>query len=240
MGRIYNVIMKKYVFLTILIIGLVFFTGCGNKNKDAVKFKEDYEQFNDKETPSGKKYRKVSIDEKNPFVYTTGSDIVKRIEKKETFYVYFGDAKCPWCRSAIEKFIKVAKENKIDKVYYVNIWDDDYNEILRDKYELDDDNKPKKVSDGDKSYQKLLEYFDEFLSDYNLTNDDETISVGEKRIYAPNFIYVYKGEAKALTTGNSDKQKDPYEKLTDEILEDEEDMFKDFFKKGKTCYEKGC
>ena len=51
------------------------------------------------------------------------------IENKETFYVYFGDELCPWCRSVIEKFIEVAKKNDVKKVYYVKIWDDDHNEI---------------------------------------------------------------------------------------------------------------
>ena len=37
-----------------------------------------------------------------------------------------------------EKSIEVAKEKNIEKIYYIDIWDDDGNEILRDKYILHD------------------------------------------------------------------------------------------------------
>ena len=56
------------------------------------------------------------------------------------------------------------------------------------------------------------------------------ISTEEKRIFAPNYIYVEKGVAKRITTGTSEKQTDSREELTKEILEDEEKLFNDFFK----------
>ena len=52
---------------------------------------------------------------------------------------------------------------------------------------------------------------------------------GEKRIYAPNYIYVSEGKAIRMTTGISDKQTDSREELTDEILDDEEKLFSEFF-----------
>ena len=153
------------------------------------------------------------------------------IENKETFYVYFGDELCPWCRSVIEKFIEVAKKNNIKKVYYVKIWDSEGNEVLRDKYSLEDGSL-KLVSEGTESYKKLLTYFDSVLTDYNLTNDKgEEVSCNEKRIYAPNFIYVEKGNTIKLTEGISSLQKDSREELTKEILDEETSLFEEFFKK---------
>ena len=230
--------MKKFRLIIILLIGILLFTGCSNKN--ALKFKKDYESINGKEIGENK-YREVSIDKENPFVEVDAEKILEMIEKDETFYVYFGDKKCPWCRSVIEKAIKVSKDYDVKKIYYVSIWDDDFNEILRDKYKLNDKGKVEKVSDGTDTYNKLLKEFDSLLSDYTLTdNNKNEVKVGEKRIYAPNFIYVNNGKAVKMTEGISDKQKDAFEELSDEILDDEEKLFKKFFNNSTQCSKDGC
>lgn len=227
--------MKKRIFL-LLVIGLILLniTGCGikkdNNLADAIKFKEEYEDLNGVSNSSGKEYRLLSIPEDNPFVYVTVKEILEKIENNETFYVYFGSSYCPWCRSVIEKAIQVAKNNNVDTIYYVDIWYKDHVEILRDTYALNDDGILKLVSEGSKEYKDLLKYFDNVLSDYILTDKNgNKVSVGEKRIFAPNFIYVEKGKAIKLTDGISEKQKDSTEELSHEILTDEEKQFNDFF-----------
>lgn len=230
--------MKRFKLIVILLIGILLFTGCSNK--DALKFKEDYESINGKEIGENK-YRDISIDKDNPFVEVDAEKILDMIEKDETFYVYFGDKKCPWCRSVIEKAIEVSKDYDVNKIYYVSIWDDDFNEILRDKYKINDKGKVEKVSDGTDTYNKLLKEFDSLLSDYTLTdNNKKEVKVGEKRIYAPNFIYVSNGKAIKMTDGISDKQKDSYQELSDEILADEEKLFKEFFNNSTQCSKDGC
>ena len=221
--------MKRKIMMMLLIVGTMFMiTGCGNE--DAKKFKNDYESINGKENTSGKIHRSITIDENNPFVYTTAEEIVKKIESKETFYVYFGDKLCPWCRSVIEKSIEVAKEKKIKTIYYVPIWDEDGNEILRDRLKVNDEGKLETVKEGTEAYKKLLELLDNVLSDYSLTDkDNKKIETKEKRIYAPNFIYIENGEAKKLTEGISEKQSDSREELTEEILKDEQEQFESFF-----------
>lgn len=222
---------KKFIIGVLLIIvgvvGIILLRGNGNA---ALAFKEDYESVNGKENAHGKVHRVITIPSDNPFVETTSEDILKRIENKETFYVYFGSKLCPWCRSSIEKAIEVAGSHGISKIYYVDIWDDEGNEIVRDKYILNDDNEPVKDKDGDASYAKLLTYFADLLNDYTLsTSDGKKVEVGEKRIYAPNYIYIENGVAKKLVTGVSDKQQDSREELTEEMLADEEAIFNDFF-----------
>ena len=214
--------MKKIL----LALSLLLLVGCSNKN--ASNFKKDYEEMNGKTNSYGKKYREVTINKKNPFIEVEASEIVKKIENKETFYVYFGSRLCPWCRSVIEKSIEVSNKNNIKKIYYVDIWDDEGNEILRDKYKIEDG---KAVLDkkGTKEYKKLLKYFDKYLRKYELSNDDKTIDTKEKRIYAPNFMYIKNGKIKKLTTGKSSKQNDPYQKLTKEMLKEEEKVFNEFF-----------
>ena len=230
--------MKKTI-TTIILIALIAFIGLifiSKSINDGMEFKLDYESINGKENSHGKINRKVSINKNNKFVKITPKELVKKINNKETFYVYFGSKLCPWCRSVIEKAIEVANDYDIKKIYYVDIWDNDGNEILRDEYSLDEDNKPKLESDGSEEYKKLLESFNDLLRDYTITNDkDEKVSVGEKRIYAPNFIFVKNGKASKITTGKSDKQKDSREELTKEILADEQAAFEDFF--AETCDE---
>ena len=219
--------MKKIIAILILTIILI---GCTLTNDAALKFKSDYESLNGKESKSGKTHRSVSINPSNPFEEITAKELIKKIKDEETFYVYFGDKQCPWCRSVIEKAIEVANDKKIEKIYYIAIWDDNGNEILRDKYELKE-KELKKIVDGTEEYYTLLEYFDNVLSDYKLTDDKgKSFDTEEKRIYAPNFIYVKKGKAIRLTEGISESQTDSREKLTKEILKDEEELFNNFFK----------
>ncbi len=224
--------MKKKVFLILILFIALFVTGCSTNNKDALKFKEEYEKINgDKTSYSDNKYRTLKIDKNNPYVYSSAKEILEKINNKETFYVYFGSSYCPWCRSVIEKSIESAKKNNIKKIYYVDMWNGFHNEILRDTYKLNDENEATKEKDGTKEYYKLLEKFDNLLEDYTLTTDDgEEVKVGEKRIFAPDFIYVENGVAKRITSATSENQKDADAKLTKEILKDEEKSFDNFFK----------
>lgn len=224
--------MKKKVFLILILFISLLVTGCSANNKDALKFKEEYEKINgDKTSYSDNKYRTLKIDKNNPYVYSSAKEILEKINNKETFYVYFGSSYCPWCRSVIEKSIESAQKNNIKKIYYVDIWNGFHNEILRDTYKLNDKNEAEKEKDGTKEYYKLLEKFDNLLEDYTLTTDDgEEVKVGEKRIFAPDFIYVENGVAKKITSATSENQKDADAKLTKEILKDEEKSFDNFFK----------
>ena len=220
--------MKKY-FLLLLVVLMVGIVGCDNK-KAALEFKNDYESVNGVANKSGKVHRSVTIDENNKFEEVTAKELLEKINNQETFYVYFGSKLCPWCRSTIEMADKISRENGIDKIYYVDIWDDEGKEILRDKYILNDKNELVLDIKGASEYQKFLEVFDNVLTEYNLTDKDgNKVSTGEKRIHAPNYIYVNKGKAIRLTEGISSLQKDSREELTDEMLEEEKQLFNEFF-----------
>ena len=234
--------MKKIISLILIFIAILVLTACNKEktNEEAIKFKEEYESLNGEKNKRGKEYRTLDIDDDNPYVKVSAEEIVEKINEKETFYLYVGDSMCPWCRSVLEKSIEVARDNDVEKIYYVEIWDDEGNEILRDKYEYSD-GKINKVSDGTKSYEELLKQFDKVLSDYTLKDENNNeIEVGEKRIFAPNYFYVEDGKVEKMIEGISEKQTDPYAELTDEILEDEEELFQEFFQKDETCKVGGC
>ena len=230
---------KKIVVLLILIL----LAGCGNNNQDIshgcdlseecsesmesyeyMTFKEAYEALNGQSNSSGKAHRNVQIAEDNPFVKVSIDEIVTKIENNETFYVYFGDELCPWCRSVIEKAIEVSKAASIDTIYYVKTWDEEGNEIFRDIYEITD-GKPVEKQKGTEAYYKILKYASDHLDDYQI----DEISTGEKRIYIPLFLYIENGKVLRSTEGISEYQEDSRQELSEEILNDEERMFKEFF-----------
>lgn len=221
---------RKVLFFTVMALCLICVSGCSKRNeKAALAFKKEYEALNGVVNKNGKEHRTLDINEDNPYVKTTAANIVKMIEEEKTFYLYVGDPLCPWCRSVLEKSIEIANEKEVNTIYYIDIWDDEGNEILRDKYELKD-GKASKIVDGTEEYFNLLESFDSVLKDYNLTDKDATtIPVGEKRIYAPNYFYIKNGKVEKMIDGISDKQTDSREELTKEILLDEENQFREFF-----------
>ena len=227
--------MKKNILLLILLlVGVVSLTGCLGKSEETddkgLAFKNDYEAVNGQQSSHGFNHRSVEINKDNRFIEITPEDVVKKIENEETFYVYFGSRLCPWCRSVIEMADTISRDKDISVIYYVDIWDDTGAEILRDKNVLNE-NKELEVSvEGTESYKKLLEYFGDFLADYTLSDaDGNSVEVGEKRIFAPNFVYIEKGKAEKLITGISSKLASPLDELTEEILKDEEEAFENFF-----------
>lgn len=221
--------MKKFVIICLLSLLLV---GCG-KTTPALTFKKAYESLNGVEI-SGRKIRSVSISSENPYVTIFIEELLEKIENKETFFVYFGSKYCPWCRSVIESSIEVAKEQGVSTIYYVEIWDGMHEELFRDQYEVQD-GELIKTKEGTEDYQKILEAFDKVLKDYTITSNGETYSVGEKRVYAPNFIFVKNGEAKALTEGISSLQTDSMGTLTTEIKEEQKELFQKFFEEDCEC-----
>ncbi len=226
---------KMFIFLLSLVL-LVSFTGC-SKDSDALKFKKEYEDLNNTEN-GNHKIRAVSISKDNPIIYKSANDIVEMIDNDETFVVYFGFPKCPWCRSMLEVMLKVAKDNKISKIYYVNVYD------IRDTKEINEDGEVETTKEGSKGYYKLLEKLDSLLDDYTLTNEnEEEVSAGEKRIYAPNVVAVVNGKPTKLTEGISEKQEDPYGELTDEMKDDMYEQLECVFKclnEKNTCTKSGC
>ena len=212
------------ILLLVLVIILVFIFGNNNSTSDSIKFKKEYESLNGKVNDNGKEYRSISISKSNPIKYATAEDIVKMIENKETFAVYFGFSKCPWCRSVLPTMFEVASDLDIDTIYYVDVLD------IRNTLEVKDGEvvETKKGTDG---YYKLLEYLDSVLDEYSLTDSDgNKVDANQKRIYAPNIAVILGGRAEDLTTGISDKQDDAYMKLTDS-------MKKEMYKKIKCTLE---
>ena len=118
------------------------------------------------EKSDGEKFSEeyTEIDSDNPFVYRSLSEINKILENG-TGIVYLGFPECPWCQRYVVYLNDVAKGYELEKIYYANILEDRNNKT--------------------EDYQKTIS----LISDY-LQYDEE----GNKKIYVPSIIAVYKGE----------------------------------------------
>lgn len=137
------------VIIVLGFLGLISFYYLNlTKVTDASKFKEEYS----------------NVSEDNVFVYRTDKEIID-ILKHGTGIVYLGFPECPWCQAYVSYLDEVAKETKIEKIYYLNIL-----EIRKN---------------NTKEYQEIVSLLDNYLS-----YDEE----GKKRIYVPAVVAVKEGE----------------------------------------------
>ena len=227
---------NKYLLIMLVIMTLFSVTGCGNKK--ALEFKKEYEDVNGKTIRENIKYRTLNIDEDNPYIKTTIEEIEKKINNKESFYLYVGDSLCPWCRSGLEKMIEVAKNENIKEIYYIDFWDDNHNEILRDLYEVSIQNGKAtftKTQDAKPGYNTLLNAVSSFVQDYTITKDGVEYNVGVKRIYGGDHFYFDKGICKTYVSLRSDKLANANDPLTEEVLNDQESKFTMFFAANSVC-----
>lgn len=137
------------VVIVLGFLGLISFYYLNlTKVTDASKFKEEYS----------------NVSEDNVFVYRTDKEIID-ILKHGTGIVYLGFPECPWCQAYVSYLDEVAKETKIEKIYYLNIL-----EIRKN---------------NTKEYQEIVSLLDNYLS-----YDEE----GKKRIYVPAIVAVKEGK----------------------------------------------
>lgn len=231
--------MKNVFKIIIIILISALLCSCvsknNNVNEDSLKFKEEYENENNKTNTSGKEIRNLEIPNNNPFIYKNAKDIVNSINNKESFIVYFGFSTCPWCRSVLPSLIESAKDNNIKQIYYVDVKE------IRDVLEYDENKKTVVTKqNGDESYMELLNLLSNVLSDYTLTDTSgKNIDTKEKRIYAPNIIKIENGKATDIKTGITESLTDPYMDLTDEIKEEIKKEF-NIILESDVCTKEGC
>ncbi len=202
---------------------------------DSKKFKEQYESLNGSKNSNDQDYLKVSIKENNPVDIMTDEEIIQ-VLNEGTGVIYFGFNSCPWCRSLVETLLQSIDDNGVDNLYYVDVKD------IRSTYEV----KNKKLTEtkkGTDSYYEILEYLDEYLSEYTITSDNKEYDTKEKRLYAPTVVVVKDGEIVAFHEGTVESMEDPYKGLTEDEKKELSKIFKDMFSKlfNKTCEEEvGC
>ena len=114
--RVMQIKGKNKVVLLLLII-LLIITGCKKENHDALKFKEEYEKYNDTLT-------KVDIDENNPFIYINEKDINSLIENEKALVLFYGNPEDNSSRQMVMSIISSSKKG-LGKVYYIEAKDNE-------------------------------------------------------------------------------------------------------------------
>lgn len=148
---------KKYLIIGIILLVLIL-TSIILFNNDAIRFKLSYEYINIVEYDNGKTI-KVNIPLDNRIKYIKGRQVIDTFQNK-TGIIYLGYNSCPWCRNIVEPLIEVAKEEKINTIYYVNIHDnlDDIKkellQILDDYLRVDEDTNQKRLAVPDVYFVK--------------------------------------------------------------------------------------
>lgn len=232
------------IMIAAAIICGILFLGKTKSNQSALDFKAEYEKVNGKVMINDIKYRTLDIDENNPYVKVSIDEIAKKIKNKETFYLYVGDHLCPWCRSGLEKMIEVANKEGIETIYYVDFWDDDHNEILRDLYDVEkdgDDIKIVKTKEATDGYKVLYKAVEDFIQDYTITKDGKEYNAGVKKVYGGDHFYFNKGKCVRYTSLRVPSLAKATDELTKDILKEQEDLFTKFFAPSNVCTtEAGC
>ena len=184
-------------------------------NKDALKFKEEYEILNGKTNKNNnKKYPLVKLSDDNVIKYSSYDEIFE-ILNSGTGVIYLGFPECPWCRNLVPTLLSAAKETEIETIYYLNIKEDRNLLVLNEKKEIITQN------EGSKNYFKLVDILKDVLDDYILTaSDGEEVNTKTKRIYLPLVLFVKDGKLIGQHVGTVENQEDPYIALTDRQTEE--------------------
>lgn len=231
-----NILLIGLPILCVIAAIIAYFTlDTKNIESDAIKFKNEYEDYNGVEV-GNYKYSILEISKNNPMKYSTYDELVDVI-KNGTGIIYLGFPECPWCRSALPVLLEAAKDNDIDIIYYLNIKNERDSYVVQDGkvvYEIDDKGNEKKGTEG---YFKLLEALDDHLSEYTLSLDDKIYKTGEKRIYAPTVIFVKDGKILDLHVSTIDSQESGFDKLTEEQAKELYDIYEEYIldMKKATC-----
>ncbi len=201
------------IIISALILGIGLYT-INKNNQDWVKFKLEYEKYNNKQSKSGKTYPKVTISANNPVKYLTLKEANDLIKNK-TGIIYFGYPTCPWCRNAIPQLLESVSNTSVNTIYYVNMEDE------RDQKELTKDKTIKTTKESSTEYQELLKNLDDILEDYILKDEDgQEYNTNEKRVYVPLVVFIKEGTIVGYHTDTVPSQTDPYKPLTKQEQEE--------------------
>lgn len=150
-------------------------------NKDAIKFKEEYEALNNKDNGYGGKHLSININDDNVIKYASFDEIIDLIDSG-TGIIYFGFPECPWCRNAVPSLLEAADSTGIEQIYYFNAVD------IRDQKTLDANGEVITTKEGTKEYKQLLKKLDKYLLPYEGLNDESI-----KRLYFPSVYFIKDG-----------------------------------------------
>lgn len=189
---------------------------------DTERFKKEYESLNNQINPTNNlTYPKVIIDELTPIKYASTDEALSLL-KNGTGIIYFGFASCPWCRTAIPVFFNAVFNSNIDEVLYVDI------EQMRSKIVVQN-GKAVTEKKGTTEYYQIIKALDKNLDEYTgLDENNQVIDFGEKRLFAPTFVFVIDGKVIGIHVSTVKSQVNAYEALTSEQEQELYDIYNSY------------
>ena len=207
------------------------------------KFKTEFETLNGTANSDGITHITVTIPEDNNVEYITLKDADKMLDASEnkSGIILFGYAANPWGRNLIPLLLEVANEKELDKIYYVNLMNEDGID-LRTTYTLDEKTGKLNMVQGENEYYNVRASLSDYISDYVYYNakDKKTTMKGEKYLSAPTVVAIKEGKildvyestiettekdsgaTKVFTTEDKNKAKEAFGALIDAYLAEEE------------------
>ena len=228
------------IAIILIVGGILLVVNKKSYKQSALDFKEEYEKVNGTTMIDDIKYRTLDIDKKNPYVKVSIDEIAKKIKNGETFYLYVGDHLCPWCRSGIEKMIEVANREKVEIIYYVDFWDDNHNEILRDLYDLDEDGNVVQTKEATDGYKVLYDAVEDFIQDYVITKDGVDYDTGVKKVYGGDHFFFNKGKCEKYISLRVPSLAKATDELTEDVLKEQDEIFTSLFTSNVCTVDSGC
>lgn len=226
--------MIKKVLIGIIIVIVLLGVGLGinkylnrNISTDELRFKEEYESINNTEwESSGYKghYLEMNLPKDNLIKYANDENILELV-KNGTHVIYFGNAHCNWCRSAVPVLIDAAKEYGLQEIYYYDFF------ALRSAYEKGENQELVNI------YQELIAEIGDLIK---TTFDENSRVSGEKRLSAPSLVTVSEGEVIDLHLKTVDSHTNYNKDLTSEQKKELKAIYLDMFNKLVYVCDEGC
>lgn len=188
---IYSIVLAAVVIVLII---LKIIMNNHNNLEDGIKFKTEYEAVNTSIV--------MNIDKKNPIKYLTFEG-VEDLFNSGTGVIYFGFPSCPWCRNIIPILFDVARENKVNKIYYLN---------------------PRELKNNDfDKYSKLLEILNPYLKEED----------GKRVFTVPDVYFIKDGKVMGNHRSTVESQTDPKVSLNKEQINELSGIYQNLFDKLK-------
>ncbi len=184
------------LILVVLCIGAILLFHHKTQELDsALKFKEEYEQYNGRITDEGYTYPELQISKKNVMYYATSQEVISLL-KHGTGIIYFGTPSNPWCRNAVSVLLQASESTNINRIYYLDLTK------KYDVYEMKN-NQVTKTKEGSRDYYEIVDLLKEYLSNYVIDNQGQAMDTKVKRIFMPFVVFVQKGKILSTREGTT-------------------------------------
>lgn len=183
--------MKKY--LIILFTLFLILTSCTKKEEENRNKGCDINDKCDNEMADMSDYELYEEDIDYIYVKSNVKEMYNKMNNGDTFIIYFGFSRCPWCRDLMPILNEAGKKEELDHIYYVDTRE---KEEWKSNIDIDD-----------------YDLFVEKVGDY-LEYDENNI----KRLYVPFIIFIKEGNiVSTIKAPNYDAHE---EKISEELKEE--------------------